>query len=83
MEKFGIPEEFADYERALLAHRDLDRMVSKSKLPTDYKEVIQSWREAVLQLCLVRDCTMTNKMHIVYHHLEVGSFRQTFRQKRY
>ena len=68
----GIPEEYADYERALLAHRRLDKMVSKPVLPTDYREVIQAWREAVLELFLARDITFTNKMHIVYHHLEVN-----------
>ena len=74
VEKLGIPEEFKDYERALLAHRELDKMVSKPVLPTDFKGVIQAWREAVLELFLARDITMPNKMHIVYHHLEVYKF---------
>jgi hypothetical protein len=78
VEKLGIPEDYADYERALLAHRELDKMVAKPVLPTDFKEVIQGWREAVLELFLARDITMTNKMHIVYHHLEVDSLYQQF-----
>jgi hypothetical protein len=70
--KLGIPEEFSDYERALLAHCRLDEMVRKPILPTDFKTVIERWREAMLQLFLTRDLTMTNKMHIIYHHLEVN-----------
>jgi hypothetical protein len=74
VEKLGIPEQFSDYKRALLAHRRLDQMVSKPILPTDYREVIQGWRETMLELFLGRDITFTNKMHIVYHHLEVTDY---------
>ena len=71
LEKLGIPEEFADLTRALLAHRCLDKLVSKPVLPADYADIIQGWREAMLELFLARNITFTNKMHIVYHHLEV------------
>jgi hypothetical protein len=70
VEKLGIPEEYKDFERALLAHRRLDKLVSMPVLPADYADIIQSWRKAVLELFLARNITFPNKMHIVYHHLE-------------
>jgi hypothetical protein len=71
IENLGIPAEYADFEHFLLAHRALDRMVSKPVLPDDYREVLQHWRAAWLALFLGRTITMPNKLHIVYHHLEV------------
>jgi hypothetical protein len=46
-------------------------MVSKPVLPADYQKVLQLWRESWLALFLGRTITMPNKMHIIYHHLQV------------
>ena len=58
IENLGIPDEFSDYRRALLAHRRLDELVRKPRLPKDFGVVIQSWREAILQLFLARDALL-------------------------
>ena len=71
IEKLGIPAEFCDFKDFLLAHHALDKMVSKPVLPPDYREVLQHWREAWLALFLGRSITMTNKLHIIFHHLQV------------
>lgn len=45
--------------------------MSKPVLPPDYQKVLQLWRESWLALFLARTITMPNKMHIIYHHLQV------------
>ena len=60
-----------DFEIALQALCELDKVVSNPILSQNYKQVIQDWRKAWFQLFTYRDITYTNKIHIINHHLEV------------
>ena len=67
-----IPEEFHDFERALLALHDLDLLASNPVVPETYKDTIKKWRDAWHSLFLKRGLTYPNKIHILNHHLEVS-----------
>ena len=71
-----IPQEFRDFELALLALRELDLLVSNPVLPTNYREVIQAWKDAWDILFSARNITYPNKIHIINHHLEVCPIQQ-------
>ena len=66
-----IPEEFHDFEEALLALHELDLLVSALVVPETFKDTIRKWGDVWHSLFLKRGLTYPNKIHILNHHLEV------------
>ena len=70
IEKINFPLIFQPFKTALLAHRNLVHLCYKEVLPENYAEVINQIKYAYEILVIKFNVTVSNKFHIIFHHLK-------------
>ena len=67
--QLNIPRELNEFETVLFRLKDLHFLTSPEILPGNFQHIIDNFDHAFVELSRKFNISMTNKIHIIVHHL--------------